>query len=68
MIETLSEDGGKQAYSRRQAMIEPVFAHIKHNRAITRLLRRGKAAVQAEINLIATTHNLLKLHTALQAG
>ena len=39
-------------------------------RGITRVLRRGKQAVQAEIDLIATTHNLLKLHrhTALPAG
>ena len=56
---------GRQRYRRRQQMVEPVFAQIKHNRGITRLLRRGRAAVQAEIDLIATTHNLLKLfHTA----
>ena len=53
-------------YVRRQQMIEPVFARIKHHRGITRVLRRGKAAVQAEIDLIATTHNLLKLRSALQ--
>ncbi len=48
-------------------MIEPVFAHIKHHRGIIRLLRRGKAAVQAEIDLIASTHNLLKLYRAAPA-
>ena len=53
---------GKHAYQRRQQIIEPVFAHIKHLRGITRVLRRGKTAVQAEIDLIATTHNLLKLY------
>ena len=55
---------GAARYRRRQQIVEPVFAHIKHLRAITRLLRRGQAAVQAEIDLIATTHNLLKLYRA----
>jgi transposase len=66
MLAALDSDDGKAAYKRRQAIAEPVFAHIKHTRGITRLLRRGKAAVQAEIDLIATTHNLLRLKTALQ--
>jgi hypothetical protein len=59
---------GQRDYRRRQQIIEPVFARTKHHRAITRVLRRGRAAVQAEIDLIATTHNLLKLQTALQTG
>ena len=53
---------GKSAYRRRQQIVEPVFGHWKHIRGITRVLRRGKHAVQAEIDLIATTHNLLKLY------
>jgi transposase len=70
MAARLQTDQGKAAYGRRQQIVEPVFAHIKHIRGITRVLRRGKHAVQAEIDLIATTHNLLKLHrhTALAAG
>ena len=58
MLTSLDTEDGKAAYQRRQVIVEPVYAHIKHNRGITRLLRRGKAAVQAEITLIATTHNL----------
>jgi transposase len=58
----LADPHSQRAYRRRQQIIEPVFAHIKHHRGITRLLRRGKQAVQAEIDLIATTHNLLKLY------
>jgi transposase len=60
------DDGGRE-YRRRQQIIEPVFARIKHHRQITRLLRRGKRAVELEISLIATTHNLLKLRTAALA-
>jgi transposase len=62
IVARLGTNEGKSAYARRQQIVEPVFAHIKHLRAITRMLRRGRAAVQAEIDLIATTHNLLKLY------
>jgi hypothetical protein len=65
MLHTLSTEEGKAAYQRRQQLIEPVFAHWKHIRGITRVWRRGRQAVQAEIDLIATTHNLLKLYRAL---
>lgn len=68
MLATLETEEGKTGYGKRQGLIEPVFAHWKHIRGITRVWRRGKQAVQAEIDLIATTHNLLKLRTALQAG
>jgi transposase len=69
MLQTLSSEAGGQAYKRRVALIEPVFADIKHNRGITRLLRRGRQAVQAELDLIAATHNLRKLHRhALATG
>ena len=66
MNQLLTEPDSQSAYGRRKQMVEPVFAHIKHIRGITRVLRRGKHAVQAEIDLITTTHNLLKLyrHTA----
>jgi hypothetical protein len=64
----LSTEPGKRAYRRRQQIVEPVFAHWKHIRGITRVLRRGRTAIQAEIDLIATTHNLLKLRTALTPG
>ena len=61
----LDTAAGKTAYKRRSAIVEPVFAQIKHNRGITRLLRRRREHAQSEVTLIATTHNLLKLRTAL---
>ena len=57
----LKTPAGKRLYRRRAAMVEPVFAHTKHTRAITRFSRRGEEAVRAEWRLIAATHNLLKL-------
>jgi hypothetical protein len=57
----LATAAGKRLYRRRAELVEPVFAHTKHTRGITRFSRRGIDAVQAEWQLIAATHNLLKL-------
>ncbi|HEY4895054.1 MAG TPA: transposase [Solirubrobacteraceae bacterium] len=61
MREQLASEEGKEHYSQRMVMIEPVFAHIKYNRRVDRFQRRGLAACRAEWKLIAATHNLLKL-------
>ena len=52
---------GQRLYRRRASMVEPVFAHTKHTRGIDRLARRGLKAANHEWQLIAATHNLLKL-------
>jgi transposase len=57
----LATGAGKRLYRRRAELVEPVFAHTKHTRGITRFSRRGHTAVRAEWRLIAATHNLLKL-------
>ena len=67
MRAALATPEGKRLYRRRQVIVEPVFARTKHHRGITRLLRRGITACQAEWQLIATSHNLLKLYSAAQA-
>jgi transposase len=68
MRAALEHPDGQREYQRRQQIVEPVFAHWKHIRGITRVWRRGKPAVQAEIDLIATAHNLLKLYRAAPAS
>jgi transposase len=60
----LSKPEGQALYRRRQQIVEPVFAHTKFIRRTDRFLRRGLAACQAEWQLIAATHNLLKLWRA----
>jgi hypothetical protein len=62
MRRVLATESGGDLYSRRQGMVEPVFAQIKQNRRAGRFKRRGRAAVRSEWRLIAATHNLLKLH------
>jgi hypothetical protein len=52
-----SERGGK-LYAKRQGMIEPVFAHVKFNRGLGRLRRRGRGAARTEWRLTSATHNL----------
>jgi transposase len=60
----LSRPEGQALYRRRQQIVEPIFAHTKCIRRSDRFLRRGLAACQAEWQLIAATHNLLKLWRA----
>jgi hypothetical protein len=60
----LSKPEGQALYRRRQQIVEPVFAQTKCIRRTDRFLRRGLAACQAEWQLIAATHNLLKLWRA----
>jgi hypothetical protein len=62
MRTVLAAEHGKGLYRKRMQMIEPVFAHTKHNRLITRFHRRGRAAVRTEWRLLMATHNLTKLH------
>jgi len=62
MRRVIATEVGGELYSKRQCMVEPVFAQIKTNRRIDRFKRRGRAAVRSEWRLIAATHNLLKLH------
>ena len=53
---------GRTLYALRKITIEPVFGQIKYNRRIDQFMRRGRAAVQSELRLVAATHNMLKLH------
>jgi hypothetical protein len=62
MRRVLKTPNGAELYSRRQGMVEPVYAEIKQNRRAGRFERRGRAAVRSERRLIAATNNLLKLH------
>lgn len=62
MRRVIATERGGDLYSRRQCLVEPVFAQIKSNRRIGRFKRRGRAAARSEWRLITATHNLLKLH------
>ena len=64
MWQKLKSPDGRAIYNQRQAIVEPVFAHIKHLRGFRQFLLRGLAQVEAEWLLVCMTHNLLKLFRA----
>jgi hypothetical protein len=57
----LQHPAAARAHRRRKQIVEPVFANTKTIRRADRFMRRGLPACDAEWQLIATTHNLLKL-------
>lgn len=61
MREKLATDTGKATYRLRKSVVEPVFGQIKEVRGFRRFSFRGLAKVAAEWDLVALTHNLLKL-------
>ena len=62
MRSVLATERGGELYKQRGQLIEPIFGGLKHNRGFTRFARRGRAAARTEWRLMATTHNLVKLH------
>ncbi len=61
MRQKLTTPMGRDIYRMRKAIVEPVFGQIKEARGFRRFLLRGFDAVGHEFDLIALTHNLLKL-------
>jgi transposase len=66
MRRTVRTQRGRRLYARRKAIVEPVFGQIKHGRGFRQFLLRGMQQVRGEWALICTTHNVLKLWTALR--
>ena len=62
MRSVLSTERGSALYKQRAQLIEPIFGITKHNRGFSRFARRGRSAARTEWRLMATTHNLRKLH------
>lgn len=57
----LATEEGRATYKLRKSVVEPVFGQIKEVRGFRRLSFRGLAKVAAEWDLVALTHNILKL-------
>ena len=66
MRRTLHTQRGRRCYAQRKAIVEPVFGQIKQGRGYRQFLLRGMRQVRGEWALICTTHNVLKLWTALR--
>jgi transposase len=61
MRERIDTDEGKQIYSHRMSVIEPVFGNICANKKLNRFSLRGKAKVQSQWQLYCMVHNVEKL-------
>ena len=61
MERRLARAPNKRRYRRRQALVEPVIAHLKHLRRLDRLLLRGLGGAELEWTLACTAHNLTRL-------
>ncbi len=61
MARKLRTKKGRETYSKRKHIAEPVFGQIKEVRGFRRFLLRGLENVSSEWDLICLTHNLLKL-------
>ena len=57
---------GKAVYATRKCVVEPVFGQIKQARGFRQFLLRGKTKIRGEWALVCLTHNILRLHAALQ--
>lgn len=61
MARKLRTKKGRETYSKRKWMIEPVFGQIKACRHFLHFQLRGLEQMQGEWTLVCLTHNLLKL-------
>jgi transposase len=64
MWHKLGSKAGREVFSKRKVIVEPVFAQLKHVRGFRQFLLRGLAQVEAEWLLVCMTHNLLKMFRA----
>jgi transposase len=62
MRAVLQSEHGHERYRKRKQTVEPLFGNTKHNKGVTRFLRRGRVKVRTEWRLHMMSHNLTKLH------
>lgn len=61
MARKLRTKKGRETYSKRKSIVEPVFGQIKRARGFVQFSLRGLAKMRGEWALVCLTHNLLKL-------
>jgi transposase len=64
MREKIDSPEGREAYSKRMGIVEPVFGNIRAAKRFDRLTLRGKAKVTIQWMLIAIVHNIEKISHA----
>ncbi|GGW73895.1 IS1182 family transposase [Alishewanella tabrizica] len=61
MKQRVDSELGKQIYSHRMSVVEPVFGNIGTNKGLKRFSLRGKTKVQGQWQLFCMVHNLEKV-------
>ena len=64
MARKLRTKKGREIYSKRKSIVEPVFGQIKRARGFVQFSLRGLEKMRGEWSLVCLTHNLLKLFRA----
>ena len=67
MARKLRTKKGRETYSKRKSIVEPVFGQTKGARGFVQFSMRGLEKMRGEWTLICLTHNLLKLFGAQYA-
>jgi len=63
MKKKLETKEGKQVYSLRKTIVEPVIGNIKYNLGFTEFRVRGLDGAKLELNIASIAHNLKKIWT-----
>ena len=61
MARKLRTRKGRETYSKRKSIVEPVFGQIKRARGFVQFSLRGLEKMRGEWSIVCLTHNLLKL-------
>jgi hypothetical protein len=61
MKKKIDTEEGREIYSRRMAIVEPVFGNIRGNKRLDRFTLRGKAKVNIQGMFYTIVHNIEKL-------
>lgn len=62
MQQKIDTPEGRQQYSRRLGIVEPVFGHITSSIGLKRFSLRGWVKVNIQWKLFCIVHNLTKIH------
>lgn len=67
MVEKIESEQGRRIYTRRIAIIEPVFANLRTHKQLDRFTLRSKAKVDIQWMLYCMVHNIEKIARARAA-
>jgi hypothetical protein len=67
MARKLQTKKGRETYSKRKSIVEPVFGQVKQARGFVQFSLRGLEKMRGEWAIVCLTHNLLKLFRAQNA-